>query len=84
MPRPSKMKHPPASRERLLVCLSSSPFAIPLIRATKRIADAQGSKWFALYVETPAHDRLSPEGRGEARPNHNLLQREPGKEMENT
>jgi two-component system sensor histidine kinase KdpD len=60
--RLSKVKHRPASRERLLVCLSPSPFAIPLIRATKRIADAQGSKWFALYVETPAHDRLSPEG----------------------
>jgi two-component system, OmpR family, sensor histidine kinase KdpD len=63
MSRPSKVQHRPVSRERLLVCLSSSPFAIPLIRATKRIADAQGSKWFALYVETPAHDRLSPEGR---------------------
>jgi two-component system sensor histidine kinase KdpD len=50
-----------ASRERLLVCLSPSPFSIPLIRATQRLADAQGAKWFALYVETPAHDRLSPE-----------------------
>jgi two-component system, OmpR family, sensor histidine kinase KdpD len=63
MSRSSKVQPRPASRERLLVCLSSSPFAIPLIRATKRTADAQGSKWFALYVETPAHDRLSPEGR---------------------
>jgi two-component system sensor histidine kinase KdpD len=63
MSRLSKVRHRPASRERLLVCLSPSPFAIPLIRATKRIADAQGSKWFALYVETPAHDRLSPEDR---------------------
>ncbi|MFZ5449918.1 MAG: DUF4118 domain-containing protein [Thermodesulfobacteriota bacterium] len=50
-----------ASRERLLVCLDPSPFSIPLIRATQRLADAQGAKWFALYVETPSHDRLSPE-----------------------
>jgi two-component system, OmpR family, sensor histidine kinase KdpD len=51
----------PGSRERLLVCLDPSPFSIPLIRATQRLADAQGAKWFALYVETPSHDRLSPE-----------------------
>jgi two-component system sensor histidine kinase KdpD len=63
MSRPSRPQHRPFSRERLLVCLSPSPFAIPLIRATKRIADAQGSEWFALYVETPAHDRLPPEDR---------------------
>ena len=53
---PSRSGH-----ENLLVCLSPSPFALPLIRATQRLAAAQGAKWFALYVETPAHDRLSPE-----------------------
>jgi two-component system, OmpR family, sensor histidine kinase KdpD len=51
----------PESRERLLVCLSPSPFTLPLIRATHRIAAAQGAKWFALYVETPSQTRLSPE-----------------------
>ncbi len=49
--------------ENLLVCLSPSPFAIPLIRATQRLAAVRQAKWFALYVETPAHDRLSPENR---------------------
>ncbi len=49
------------SRERLLVCLDPSPFSLPLIRATQRLAAAQGAKWFALYVETPSHTRLSPE-----------------------
>jgi two-component system sensor histidine kinase KdpD len=44
----------------LLVCLSPSPFSLPLIRATHRTAEAQGAKWFALYVETPSHTRLSP------------------------
>jgi len=47
-----------AGGEHLLVCLDPSPFSLPLIRATKRIADAQQTKWYALYVETPAHDRL--------------------------
>ena len=56
----SEEKQRPASRERLLVCLSPSPFSLPLIRATRRIAEAQGAKWFALYVETPSHTRLSP------------------------
>jgi len=50
-----------AGPENLLVCLSPSPFSIPLIRAAKRIADAQQARWYALYVETPSHERLSPE-----------------------
>ena len=58
---PLQEKQGLASRERLLVCLSPSSFSLPLIRATKRIAEAQGAKWFALYVETPSHTRLSQE-----------------------
>jgi two-component system sensor histidine kinase KdpD len=58
---PPEVLERPASRERVLVCLDPSPFSIPLIRATQRHADAQGAKWFALYVETPSHDRLTPE-----------------------
>jgi two-component system, OmpR family, sensor histidine kinase KdpD len=65
-PEPVVVQQPPHEPNRsgqgnLLVCLSPSPFTIPLIRATRRIAEAQGAKWFALYVETPAHDRLPPE-----------------------
>jgi two-component system sensor histidine kinase KdpD len=52
--------------ENLLVCLSPGPFSIPLIRATKRIADAQQARWYALYVETPSHERLSPENQEQA------------------
>jgi two-component system sensor histidine kinase KdpD len=59
LPRQQEPRTP--GGERLLVCLSPSPFSLPLIRATKRIAEAQGAKWFALYVETPSHTRLSPE-----------------------
>jgi two-component system sensor histidine kinase KdpD len=59
LPQPqNEPKH--FSNENLLVCLSPSPFSFPLIRATQRLAEAQQAKWFALYVETPAHDRLSP------------------------
>lgn len=68
MPDPALGGAPPIQQEqktpgseRLLVCLDPSPFSIPLIRATKRLAEAQQAKWFALYVETPSHDRLSPE-----------------------
>lgn len=68
MPDPAPGVLPPiqqeprtAGGERLLVCLDPSPFSIPLIRATKRIADAQQAKWYALYVETPSHDRLPRE-----------------------
>ncbi|MFZ5453883.1 MAG: DUF4118 domain-containing protein [Thermodesulfobacteriota bacterium] len=65
-PEPGAMVQPKAEQtqsggERLLVCLSPSPFSLPLIRATKRIADAQQAKWYALYVETPSHSRLSQE-----------------------
>ena len=59
---PSLQQEPRTTEgERLLVCLSPSPFSLPLIRATKRLAEAQQATWYALYVETPAHDRLSRE-----------------------
>jgi two-component system sensor histidine kinase KdpD len=58
---PLEGKPEPASRERLLVCVNPSPFSLPLIRATQRLAEAQGAKWFALYVETPSLTRVSRE-----------------------
>src|SRR3546814_1160700 len=30
-----------------------------LVRTTRRIAERRKAPWIALYVETPAHDRLS-------------------------
>lgn len=44
--------------ERLLVCLGPYPLSLRLVRAAHRIATAQGAEWFALYVETPDHERL--------------------------
>ncbi|HSN77502.1 MAG TPA: DUF4118 domain-containing protein, partial [Anaerolineae bacterium] len=45
--------------ERLLVCVSSSPFGERLIRSARRLADELNAEWFALNVETAASARLS-------------------------
>jgi two-component system sensor histidine kinase KdpD len=39
--------------ERVMVCMSSSPAAPRVIRAGARIAGRLGSRWYAVYVETP-------------------------------
>lgn len=44
--------------ERLLVCVSPSPFSERLVRAARRLADPLNAKWYALYVETPEHAQL--------------------------
>src|SRR5262249_30447030 len=44
--------------ERLLVCISPSPLAIRLVRATRRMAAQLRAEWLAVYVEPPAHLRL--------------------------
>ncbi len=49
--------------ERLLVCLSPSPLSERLVRSTRRLADELNAEWFAVYVETPEHARLSQAGR---------------------
>jgi two-component system sensor histidine kinase KdpD len=45
--------------DRLLVCVSPSPGSERLIHAARRLANQLNAQWFALYVETPAHVRLS-------------------------
>src|SRR5439155_5790427 len=44
--------------ERILVCVSPSPLAARLVRATRRMATRLRSEWLVVYVETPAHLRL--------------------------
>ena len=39
--------------ERVMVCMSSNTHAPRVIRAGARIASWLGSKWYAVYVETP-------------------------------
>jgi two-component system sensor histidine kinase KdpD len=39
--------------EKLLVCVSGSPFSERLIRTTRRLADEMKAPWHTIYVETP-------------------------------
>lgn len=45
--------------ERILVCISPNPLGMRLVRATRRMATALRAGWIVVYVETPAHARLS-------------------------
>ncbi|BDV41148.1 two-component sensor histidine kinase [Geotalea uraniireducens] len=49
--------------ERLLVCVSGSPYSERLIRATRRLADELKAPWFTVYVETPGGDKYVQENR---------------------
>lgn len=40
--------------ERVMVCMSSNPEAPRVIRTGARIAGRLGSRWYAVYVETPS------------------------------
>jgi two-component system sensor histidine kinase KdpD len=52
-----------ATGERLLVCIGPSRSASRLVRATRRMAARVHAEWFAVHVETPRDQRLSPEER---------------------
>jgi two-component system sensor histidine kinase KdpD len=43
--------------ERVMVCMSSNALATRVIRTGARIAGRLGSKWYAVYVETPREKR---------------------------
>jgi two-component system sensor histidine kinase KdpD len=49
--------------ERLLVCVSGSPFSEQLIRATRRLAEELKAPWHTVYIETPGSDRHTSENR---------------------
>lgn len=44
--------------DRLMVCVSPSPASMRLVRAAKRRADRRNAPWLAVYVETPANQRM--------------------------
>jgi two-component system, OmpR family, sensor histidine kinase KdpD len=48
--------------ERVMVCMSSNALAPRVIRTGARIAGRLGSRWYAVYVETPHEraDRINP------------------------
>jgi two-component system sensor histidine kinase KdpD len=49
--------------ERLLVCISPSPFAEKVVRTARRLADELNADWFAVYVEVATKPELNPENR---------------------
>ena len=61
-----------AAGERVVVAVSELPGSKALIRAAKRLADAQGAPWTALYVETPRSLGFTPEQRQQVADNMQL------------
>ena len=51
---------PWATAERLLVCVSGSPYSEKLIRATCRLAEELKAQWFTVYIETPGGEPSCP------------------------
>ncbi|HET6846517.1 MAG TPA: sensor histidine kinase KdpD [Anaerolineales bacterium] len=49
--------------ERLLVCISPSPFVEKVIRTARRMADELSADWFVVYVDVATRPELNPENR---------------------
>lgn len=56
---------PWAAGEHILVSVGPSPLSERLVRTARRQADRMGAQWTAIYIETPAHHRLSKEAKGQ-------------------
>ncbi|MCM0081324.1 sensor histidine kinase KdpD [Geomonas sp. Red32] len=54
---------PWAAAERVLVCVSGSPFSERLIRTARRLADDIKAPWHTVYIETPGSGRHLQENR---------------------
>jgi len=54
---------PWAVSDRLLVCISGSPFSERLIRTTRRLADEMKAAWHTIYIETPGGNKHTRENR---------------------
>lgn len=54
---------PWAVAERLLVCVSGSPFSERLIRTTRHLAEELKAPWHTVYIETPGSGRHLQENR---------------------
>ncbi|MBN1876082.1 MAG: sensor histidine kinase KdpD [Anaerolineae bacterium] len=46
--------------QRLLVCVSASPFARELVRTTHQLAEQLETCWYAVYVASSEYNHLSP------------------------
>ncbi len=49
--------------ERMLVCVSGSPYSEKLIRTTRRLSDELKATWFTVYIETPGGGKYLQENR---------------------
>jgi len=54
---------PWAAGEHILVSVGAGPLSERLVRTARRQADRMGAQWTAIYIETPAHYRLSKEAK---------------------
>jgi two-component system sensor histidine kinase KdpD len=66
---------PWAAGEHILVSVGPSPLSERLVRTARRQADRLGSQWTAIYVETPAHHKLSKEAREQLTRNLQLAEK---------
>jgi two-component system sensor histidine kinase KdpD len=53
--RAHAIEGPWSAGEKVMVCISPSPFAARLIRLGRRMAANTQAEWFAVYVDTPRH-----------------------------
>jgi len=60
--------------ERLLVCVSPSPFSGRLVRAARRMAAGLRAEWIAAYVETPASAEMPERDREQLKRNLHLAE----------
>jgi two-component system sensor histidine kinase KdpD len=60
--------------ERVLVCVSPSPYSAQLVRAAKRMAASLHSEFLGVYVETPAALRMSAGDRDRLAANMRLVE----------
>lgn len=60
--------------ERILVCISASPFSAQLIRIGKRMAEGLQAEWLAVYVDTPRRFPVSEEEKDQLAKNLHLAE----------
>src|SRR5215813_10170950 len=60
--------------DQVMVCMSSSQTAKPLLRAGARVAGRTGARWYAVYVQTPQEgpSRIQPKDAQQLRENIQL------------
>lgn len=60
--------------DRVMVCVSPSPFSAQLVRAARRLAAGMQAEWFAVYIENPRAVSLSEEERNRVAKNLQLAE----------